>query len=803
MYKECITMKRLLLLILCAVMTFSAFNLALSEGQPCEDGFYYEVLADGNARITGYDYSVLPTTATLLDVRGFTLNPAYDVVIPSEIGGHTVTEAVIEPALWAYTFIPETVTRLEVRMPAEKDLSAQLVRIDPEYARIGLRRLTDTVCWRTTDGRIDTGIDPYERIGVEIDENNPVYTAEDGLVYDKTGNTLVFAANRSHTSYTQWGDSFSPIQVKNGTKRIGDFAFSNCISDTVIVLPDSVTEYGSDCFPDGVCATKLPVSMMNNDSMYFYFNEQHALTLAGWNQERHTSTLSKRLSAVSIDNIWIPVYNQYFYNIPGDVSGLPVTAAVLDPNTFNGLYVPSSVTGLEFRESVSEDRYVLCLVGVDVQYYPVRKADEPQMVFIEDGHPAFSMRNGMLYDKAGETLIFCPRRGTSVTIPEGTKKVLKNAFLSWPGGTVIAAEEGVEWEEQRLRDGSAPVIVPLSGYSPAMAADTPWYPDTMPEWLYQPGVLFPAKSGTDFYKFYYSAPESRKILSVSGAKTADDTTFTVSSTGNGSETLLQKTSSAYLLPLAISEERFMDFTDRMGKKNRAVTKKSYDKKIPSKLSESELRALSEIYPDLAEGKTVYVLKEYMSQNNKELLAGYFAEAGYTEEDYALDMARIILPDEFDYSLSCTAVREYDGRDLICSFTGLSLTSCSSEKCEYITLNPQTGAGIPAASGFVYMPQMLVENAQYHASDAEDRWDWWYADLDAGVNELPVYSQQVPDGTYVCTVTSDMPLRIRVPADMTYLSTAAGEYARVQVRTDENGNAAGHVTVEYRFVPNEP
>lgn len=803
-------MKRLLLLILCAVMTFSAFNLALSEGQPCEDGFYYEVLADGNARITGYDYSVLPSTASLI-VLDLTLNmyPAYDVVIPLEIGGHTVTEAVIEPALWAYTFIPETVTRLEVRMPAEKDLSDLLVNNDPEYPRIGIRRLTDTICRRTTDNHLDFEIDNTYRIGVEIDKNNPVYTVEDGVIYDKIEETLVFVANRSDTSYTQWGDSFSPIQVKNGTKRIGDFAFSNCISGTVIVLPDSVIEFGIDCFPDGTAVTKLPISIRDS-SMYFYINEQQTLTLAGWNEQYYSSTIVKRISPYcgnEVTNVIVPYYNVFIYNIPDSTSGiLPVTEAILDPNSFTGLYIPSTVTNITFKPAADEDKYGPCLIGTDDnEYYSVRETEEPQLIFIENDHPVFSVRNGMLYDKSGETLIYCPRMGNTVRIPEGTKKVLKNAFLAWPGGTLIAAEDSVEWEVQALRDGSAPIVVSLADYSPRVITQETWTPEHSPQYTSR-SYWFPKKSGTDLYQFeYINEYSAAGFLSVSGNETADDISYKCVSAENSDEVHLERVQQnvLYRIPYAISEERFMDFTDRMGTKNRAVTKKSYDKKIPSKLSESELRALSEIYPDLAEGKTVYVLKEYMSQNNKELVAGYFAEAGYTEEDYALDMARIILPDEFDYSLSCTAVREYDGRDLICSFTGLSLTSCSSEKCEYITLNPQIGAGIPAASGFVYMPQMLVENAQYHASDAEDRWDWWYADLDAGVNELPVYSQQVPDGTYVCTVTSDMPLRIRVPADMTYLSTAAGEYARVQIITDENGNASGNVTVRYRFIPNEP
>lgn len=805
MYKECITVKRLLLLILCAVMTFSAFSLALSEGQPCEDGFYYEVLADGNARITGYDYSVLPTTATLLDVRGVTLNPAYDVVIPSEIGGHTVTEAVIEPALWAYTFIPETVTRLEVRMPAEKDLSARLVRIDPEYARIGLRRLTDTACWRTTDGQIDTGIDPYERIGVEIDENNPVYIEEDGLVYDKTGNTLVFAANSAKASHIS-EKTFKPIRVKDGTKRIGDYAFANCITGTVIVLPESVTEYGTDCFPHGTGATKLPVSVMYS-SMYFGIKDEQTLTLSGWNQGDYSSKLCKMLAQYcgSETVVVVPTWNMYVYTLPEAEN--KVIEAVIDPNSFTGLYIPSTVTNITFKPAADEDKYGPCLIGTDDnEYYSVRETEEPQLIFIENDHPVFSVRNGMLYDKSGETLIYCPRRGNTVSIPEGTKKVLKNAFLAWPAGTLIAAEDSVEWEEQILRDDSAPIVVSLADYSPRVITQETWTPEHSPQYTSH-SYWFPKKSGTDLYQFeYINEYSAAGFLSVSGNETADDISYKCVSAENSDEVHLERVQQnvLYRIPYAISEERFEYFIGLMDSKSGKMTKKLYSQKVPEKMLDFQLEELCPIYPALAEGKTIYIPKEDLSTKHFEYLEGYFSQAGYTEEDWALDMAGVNLPGGgLDYSLSCTVSRKYEGRNLISSFSNLSLTSQPGEKCEYITLNPRLGAGIPAASGFVYMPQMLVENAQYHASDAEDRWDWWYADLDAGVNDLPVYSQQVPDGIYVCTVTSDMPLRVRVPADMTYLSTAAGEYARVQIITDENGNASGNVTVRYRFIPNEP
>lgn len=90
----------------------------------------------------------------------------------------------------------------------------------------------------------------------------------------------------------------------------------------------------------------------------------------------------------------------------------------------------------------------------------------------------------------------------------------------------------------------------------------------------------------------------------------------------------------YKIPLATTEERLKQFTDKMGKKNGAVAKKMYTKKDPAKMSADEIAEMAAQYPTI-ENQVLYVLKEDDTKN-KEKLEMYFRDAGYTDEDYDID-----------------------------------------------------------------------------------------------------------------------------------------------------------------------
>jgi len=83
-----------------------------------ENGFRYVINADGTAAIVGYDYSAFTTNASATDY--YTIKRywnLYDIILPAEIAGATVTSAVFEPVYLASLYIPESIIEVTVTTP--------------------------------------------------------------------------------------------------------------------------------------------------------------------------------------------------------------------------------------------------------------------------------------------------------------------------------------------------------------------------------------------------------------------------------------------------------------------------------------------------------------------------------------------------------------------------------------------------------------------------------------------------------------------------------------------------------------
>ena len=90
----------------------------------------------------------------------------------------------------------------------------------------------------------------------------------------------------------------------------------------------------------------------------------------------------------------------------------------------------------------------------------------------------------------------------------------------------------------------------------------------------------------------------------------------------------------YLIPPAISKERFLAFTDKLSKKDRKKLS-NYFRLIPSKRSNEFIDS----YPGLAQGD-LYILKDDILPDKMEWLETLFKDLGYTEEDFILDHSNV-------------------------------------------------------------------------------------------------------------------------------------------------------------------
>ena len=94
-----------------------------------------------------------------------------------------------------------------------------------------------------------------------VDENNPCYTSVDGVLFDKTVETLLQYPGRCEGIYRWYETSY---EIPGTVTKIGNYAFGYCYELDNVVIPESVIEIG--CFAFVCCrsfkALKIPDSVI-------------------------------------------------------------------------------------------------------------------------------------------------------------------------------------------------------------------------------------------------------------------------------------------------------------------------------------------------------------------------------------------------------------------------------------------------------------------------------------------------------------------------------------------------------------
>lgn len=98
---------------------------------------------------------------------------------------------------------------------------------------------------------------------------------------------------------------------------------------------------------------------------------------------------------------------------------------------------------------------------------------------------------------------------------------------------------------------------------------------------------------------------------------------------------LGELSSKLILPQVISEQRYLEYYNRMDKNAAKKVKRNYTFVSLEKLKAEEKEEMLTIYPSL-ERQNIYVLKSGTKDYIKEELMGYFTELGYTAQDMEND-----------------------------------------------------------------------------------------------------------------------------------------------------------------------
>ena len=219
----------------------------------------------------------------------------------------------------------------------------------------------------------------------------------------------------------------------------------------------------------------------------------------------------------------------------------------------------------------------------------------------------------------------------------------------------------------------------------------------------------------------------------------------------------------YIMPSAITKERYTAFQEKMSKKQKSKIGNYYSQYDPAKLdSKSNKDEIIAMYPSVTE-QTLYIMKSDLNTTQKEEIEGIFKELGYTEEDYAIDQE--LLASEVGHSgpvFNISVIYRLEGSDLVVEIPYDAICCDVEYPIVYLSTLPFFGAAYKTDEGFTMLPEgsgaiMKFNNGKigqsvYYAN----LYGWDYATRrDNAVSEtdnaFPVFGMSHEDGSFICII----------------------------------------------------
>ncbi len=161
----------------------------------------------------------------------------------------------------------------------------------------------------------------------------------------------------------------------------------------------------------------------------------------------------------------------------------------------------------------------------------------------------------------------------------------------------------------------------------------------------------------------------------------------------------------YMIPTAITKDRYVEFTDKMSKKSKKQVASNYSLYEPDKLDKKDNKdEVIAMYPSVTE-QPLYILKSGTSSTNKQKLEGFFAEAGYTQADYETDQELVAgTADTSGPVFNVSVIYRLEGKDLVVEIPYSEIRYRSDYPITYISPLPMFGAAGQQAEGFMLIPE---------------------------------------------------------------------------------------------------
>ncbi len=267
---------------------------------------------------------------------------------------------------------------------------------------------------------------------IDVDANNPAYSSQDGVLYDKDKTAIIqypggkaggFAVPGSVTTIesSAFEDSrgLTAVTMGSSVESIGDYAFYGCTGLISVAIPAGVTSIGFGAFQYCSSLTSLDVEASNpnySSQDGVLYNKAKTMLCAypagkagGFAVPGSVTTIepsafedSRGLTAVTMGSSVESIGDYAFYGCASLIS----------------VAIPAGVTSI----GIGAFEYCISLAGIDVNA----------------GNTAYSSQDGVLYDKNKDLLIKFPGgKAGGFTIPDNVTSINDYAFESCPALTSV------------------------------------------------------------------------------------------------------------------------------------------------------------------------------------------------------------------------------------------------------------------------------------------------------------------------------------------------------------------------------
>lgn len=228
-------------------------------------------------------------------------------------------------------------------------------------------------------------------------------------------------------------------------------------------------------------------------------------------------------------------------------------------------------------------------------------------------------------------------------------------------------------------------------------------------------------------------------------------------------------SKTYMMPYAITEERYQYFTEKM-KSELGLSKSKLNSKVgnlyiiysPDTLaskSDAEKESILAMYP-LAGEQAIRVL-DTTKKADYQTISDYFVQVGYTQEDYDQDQQLIASASAVEKPIFNVTMRYIlDGSDFLVEVPYDQIHYRANFPITSLTVLPMFGAAGVEDQGFMFIPEgggalinfnngKLSQNSYYANMYG---WDWGTFRkevINETKNTFPVFGMSKNDGSFIC------------------------------------------------------